>query len=64
MCKTTELLLLPCVQQAGAGEAAAQGGRRRRPDDPGARLSWGKERGGLGEYKGMLTGAKGDGRRL
>jgi hypothetical protein len=26
MCKTTELLLLPCIQEAGAGEAAAQGG--------------------------------------
>jgi hypothetical protein len=37
MCKMTELLLLPCVQQARAGEAAAQGGRRR----PGVlRLGW------------------------
>jgi hypothetical protein len=37
MCKTTELLLLPCVQQARAGEAAAQGGRRQPRD---LRLGW------------------------
>jgi hypothetical protein len=51
MCKTMEVLLLPCVQQAGAGEAAAQGAA---PATRGPRGSL-----KLGEGKGRSRGLQG-----
>jgi hypothetical protein len=54
--KNTFFFLRP---QQRTGEAGGSRGRRRRPGDPGAQLSWGKKRGGLGDFKEELTVGRG-----